>query len=170
MVTPTNYIAEGPNPILAAFQSRKNEVEWLIEHIKAGMEVSSNVVVCRNRATVDELRQIMASRGISVTVINKKQAGFSTVKGVYLSTFHSVKGLEFENVFVPFLTESIYPDPDFIRNAADEKAALADELKLLYVAATRSKYGLLMSYHKNLTFLFPKESGHYELIDGESLL
>lgn len=170
MVTPTDFIAEGPNPVLVGFKSRKEEIKWLVEQIRTGMDVSSNVVVCRNRATIDELRQIMNSKGIRTTVINKDQAGFATVKGVYLSTYHSVKGLEFENVFVPFLTESVFPDPDTVKNAADEQSAVADELKLLYVAATRSKYGLLMSYHEALTYLFPSESVHYEFIDGEELV
>lgn len=170
MVIPTDFIAEGPNPVLVGFKSRKGEINWLVEQVRTGMNVSSNVVVCRNRATIDELRQIMNSKGIRTTVINKDQAGFATVKGVYLSTYHSVKGLEFENVFVPFLTETVLPDPDTVQNAADEQSALADELKLLYVAATRSKYGLLMSYHKTLTYLFPSESVHYEYIDGEELV
>jgi len=170
MVAPTDFIAAGPKPVLVGFGSRKKEIEWLVEQVETGMNVSSNVIVCRNRATIDELRQIMGSKGIRATVINKDQAGFATVKGVYLSTYHSVKGLEFENVFVPFLTEGVFPDPDTIQNAVDEQASLADELKLLYVAVTRSKYGLLMSYHKELSHLFPRESDNYEFIDGEDLV
>lgn len=170
MVHPTDFIAAGPKPVLVYFKTRKNEIAWLLEQVKSGMAVSSNVVVCRNRGTIDELRQIMGSKGIPTTVINKEQAGFATVKGVYLSTYHSVKGLEFENVFIPFLSNDTFPDPDTIRNAADERSSLADELKLLYVAATRSKYGLLMSYHDELSCLFPSESGNYESIDGENLI
>lgn len=169
MVTPTDFIAAGPKPILIRFATREEEIEWLVKQVKTSMDVSSNVVVCRNRATIDELKQIMLHGGISATEINKNQAGFVTIKGVYLSTYHSVKGLEFENVFIPFLTDGIFPDPDTIQNAVDASSALADELKLLYVAATRSKYGLLMSYHEKLTHIFPDESDSYQLINGDEL-
>ena len=30
--------------------------------------------------------------------------------GVYVTTFYSVKGLEFDNVFIPFLNKEDYPD------------------------------------------------------------
>ena len=170
MVQPTDFIAAGPKPVLIGFETRKKEIAWLLEQVKSGMAVSSNVVVCRNRATIDELRQIMGSKGIPTTVINKEQAGFASVKGVYLSTYHSVKGLEFENVFVPFLSEGVFPDPETIQNAADAHTAMADELKLLYVAATRSKYGLLMSYHNDLSCLFPSDSVNYDYMDGENLV
>ncbi len=169
-VMPIPPVAEGPKPVLVGFKSKASEVEWLVKQIKTSMNSSSNVVVCRNRSTIDELKEIMNRAGVCTRVINKDQAGLSTVKGVYLSTYHSVKGLEFENVFVPFLTAEIFPDPSTIENAADTKSALADELKLLYVATTRSKYGLLMSYHESLTCLFPNTSINYEYINGEELV
>ena len=170
MVIPTDLIAAGPKPVLVRFETKKCELDWLVERIRANISVSSNVVVCRNRAIIAQLQQIFSQSGISATVINKDQAGFATVKGVYLSTFHSVKGLEFENVFVPFLTKGIFPDSDTIDKATDKQAALADELKLLYVAATRSKYGLFMSYHQTLSSLFPEKATSYSYIDGEESL
>lgn len=107
--------------------------------------------------------------GLTPTIINKDQAGFSNVKDVYLSTFHAVKGLEFENVFIPFLSDEIFPDKDTLKNASSQESALADELKLLYVAATRSKYGLFISYHGKLSQLFPANSINYDKIEGAEL-
>lgn len=170
MVAPTDCIAAGPKPVLIKFGSRDEELAWLVAQIRDNMAVASNVIVCRNRATIEQLNQILVRERIPTTIINKDQAGFATVKGVYLSTYHAVKGLEFENVFVPFLTEGIFPDPDVVERAVDERTAMADELKLLYVATTRSKYGLLMSYHGRLTVLFPDKSDNYDRINGEEIL
>ena len=48
--------------------------------------------------------------------------------------------------------------------------AYADEIKLLYVAATRSKYGLYMTYSGTLSPLFPKNSDAYDFYCEEDLL
>lgn len=169
MVTPTNFIAKGPKPVLIHFATKENELAWLIEQVKTSALASSNVVICRNRAIIDEVNRAFTRNGITPTIINKNQAGFASVKDVYLSTFHAVKGLEFENVFIPFLSDDIFPDKEILENATSVERALADELKLLYVAATRSKYGLFMSYHGTLSQLFPEGSTNYDKADGEDL-
>ena len=73
-----------------------------------------------------------------------------------MTTFHAAKGLEFEHVFVPFLNENKLPDPESVAQASSKEDAYADEIKLLYVAATRSKYALYMTYNSTLTPLFPQ--------------
>lgn len=169
MVTPTAFIAKGPKPVLIRFATKESELVWLIEQVKTSALTSSNVVICRNRSIVDEVKRAFVKIGITPTIINKDQAGFSSVKDVYLSTFHAVKGLEFENVFIPFLCNDIFPDKETLGNATSVEHALADEMKLLYVAATRSKYGLFMSYHETLSQLFPEDSTNYDKADGEDL-
>jgi len=169
MISPTAFIAEGPKPVLVRFITKQKELDWLIKQVISSSATSSNVVICRKRSTLDEIKKALVNKGITPTTINKDQAGFSNVKDVYLSTFHAVKGLEFENVFIPFLCDNIFPDKETVENAASEEDVLAGELKLLYVAATRSKYGLFMSYHGDLSQLFPAESKNYDKADEENL-
>jgi len=169
MVTPTAFIAKGPKPVLIHFATKENELAWLIKQIKTSSLTSSNVVICRNRAIVDKVKRALTRSGMTPTVIDKNQAGFGSVKDIYLSTFHAVKGLEFENIFIPFLCDDIFPDKETLENATSVERALADELKLLYVAATRSKYGLFMSYDGTLSQLFPEASANYDKADGEDL-
>lgn len=59
---------------------------------------------------------------------------------VYLMTYHSAKGLDFPFVFLPHLTAETSLDP--MKNASDE-----DERRLFFVAATRAKRRLFLSYH-----------------------
>ena len=47
------------------------------------------------------------------------------------------------------------PDAEMLKNAISTETVYYNELKLLYVAVTRSRYGLYMSYSGNLTPLFP---------------
>lgn len=170
LISPAENIAEGPAPVLIEFKNEISEIIWLVSQIKDSLDTMSNVIICRNRATIDLLRMKLSQKGVHATIIDKDQAGFASVKGVYLSTFHAAKGLEFENVFIPFLNEGAYPDSETINSSADQRSALASELKLLYVAVTRSKYGLFMSYHGQLSRLFPSTSSNYQIISGETML
>lgn len=55
---------------------------------------------------------------------------------VYVMTYHSIKGLDFMNVFLPLLTSDtvFWDDPDIDR-------------RLFFVGVTRSRSGLFLSYH-----------------------
>ena len=61
---------------------------------------------------------------------------------VYLMTYHSAKGLDFNNVFLPDLTADVKLD------AKDRRFSNADnERRHFFVAITRSKENLYLSYH-----------------------
>jgi superfamily I DNA/RNA helicase len=63
-----------------------------------------------------------------------------TKKMVYLMTYHSAKGLDFANVFLPHLTEGISLEP--MKGASDEQ-----ERRIFFVAATRARERLYLSFH-----------------------
>lgn len=170
MVEATAQIAEGPKPILVKFSNRKREVTWVVERAIATGRTASTVIVCRNRADIDTLLLALKSKGCDAIEINRDTPGFAHLKKVYITTYHSVKGLEFDNVFIPYLTEEKLPDPDTVAGAVSEEDAYANEIKLLYVAATRSKYGLYMTYSGTLSPLFPEDSDSYDSHDEEELL
>ncbi|MCM1145465.1 MAG: AAA family ATPase [Blautia sp.] len=166
-IKPTLQIAEGPKPILVRFQSKQNELEWVIRRAITIGKGSSTVIICRNREIVNLFKEELKKQGCLATEINKETPGYAHVKTVYLTTFHAAKGLEFDNVFIPFLTEGIFPDKETIEGAESAGEAYADEIKLLYVAVTRSKYGLYMSYHEELSMLFPVKSKNYDYNMGD---
>ena len=64
----------------------------------------------------------------------------SADKGVVLTTMHSSKGLEFDNVYIPEAVEGIIPYKKAIRQSDIE-----EERRLLYVAITRAKRFLVIS-------------------------
>ena len=61
---------------------------------------------------------------------------------VKLMTVHASKGLEFANVFVVGLEENIFPSP----MASDTGRGLEEERRLLYVAITRARKRLFLTY------------------------
>jgi ATP-dependent DNA helicase UvrD/PcrA len=70
-------------------------------------------------------------------------AGRRTTGFVTLSTVHSAKGLEWNHLFIIWMTDGWFPSNRF----QDEFDDLEEERRLLYVAATRAK--------NDLTFVYP---------------
>ena len=67
--------------------------------------------------------------------------GGGGARGVHLLTFHRAKGLEFEAVFLPRLTEKELPSKQ-----ARTDGEIAEERRLLYVGMTRAKRVLWLSW------------------------
>lgn len=74
----------------------------------------------------------------------------SSGNGVTISTFHGLKGLEFENVFVLFMDDNIFPNYSLIESrnySADVERDLKEsETRLWYVVVTRAITNLIVYY------------------------
>ncbi|MDO8504294.1 MAG: UvrD-helicase domain-containing protein [Candidatus Liptonbacteria bacterium] len=85
---------------------------------------------------------------------------------VILSTIHLAKGLEFDNVFVAGVKEGLLPHG---RSFYDEEA-LEEERRLLYVAMTRARKELTLSFYEipsRFLSSLPEENISYENLGGE---
>jgi DNA helicase-2/ATP-dependent DNA helicase PcrA len=93
---------------------------------------------------------------------------------ITLMSVHSAKGLEFKSIFVTGLEENLFPS--FM--ALEEPNGLDEERRLFYVAVTRAKEFLTLSYAQNRyrfgqirvsepsRFLDEISGQHYELLGG----
>ena len=70
---------------------------------------------------------------------NQAQAGQDALQ---LMTVHSAKGLEFDAVFITGLEEGLFPH----ENSVQEDGGIEEERRLMYVAITRAKKRLYMSF------------------------
>ena len=70
---------------------------------------------------------------------NQAQAGQDAVQ---LMTVHAAKGLEFDAVFITGLEEGLFPH----ENSVAELAGLEEERRLMYVAITRARQRLYLSF------------------------
>lgn len=84
-----------------------------------------------------------------------------------LSTLHSSKGLEFDNVFIVDLVEGTIPSNKSIENLREDPNLYEEERRLFYVGMTRAK--------KNLYLMYPHTTNNNEnkmssfLLDLETL-
>jgi DNA helicase-2/ATP-dependent DNA helicase PcrA len=97
------------------------------------------------------LAQSRTSRSAFINELTLDPIEFTTIEGkantrdeppLVLSTIHSAKGLEFHTVFVIQALDGIIPSSYSLGDAE----GLDEELRLLYVAATRAETNLLVSY------------------------
>jgi superfamily I DNA/RNA helicase len=90
----------------------------------------------RQRPDYDDLNNHMKQQGLKIQYIGNNQGSLKEAennKDVILMTYHSSKGLDFDNVFLPYLNANFYLHPS--------KAAT-----LFMVAMTRSRKNLYISY------------------------
>lgn len=110
--------------------------------------------ISENYRSLDSFLADMAIEPIidSVTDINAtdKEDEFLT-----LSTIHSAKGLEWHSVFVIHAVEGYFPSV----RAAESLESLEEERRLMYVASTRAKQNLFVTYPMHM----------YNRIDGITL-
>ena len=71
----------------------------------------------------------------------ERQAGEGS-EAIQMMTVHAAKGLEFNSVFVTGLEEGLFPH----ENAAAQSDGLEEERRLMYVAITRARERLYMSF------------------------
>ncbi|MDR0643310.1 MAG: UvrD-helicase domain-containing protein [Treponema sp.] len=75
------------------------------------------------------------------------------IHGVSIMTIHASKGLEFAHVFVPALEDGFLPFTLYEKeNAPKLRERIEEEKRLLYVAMTRAKSGLYLSWAKKRMF------------------
>ena len=65
---------------------------------------------------------------------------------VVLSTVHAAKGLEYRVIFIMGLEENLFPSIRDAESSEDERNKMEEERRLAYVAITRAKEKLFMSY------------------------
>ena len=91
-----------------------------------------------NPADANPLAAFLAHASLEA---GEHQAGDSD-EAVQLMTVHAAKGLEFNMVFITGLEQGLFPH----ENAMDESEGLEEERRLMYVALTRARERLYLSY------------------------
>ncbi len=76
-----------------------------------------------------------------VSLVEARDDNFSQ-DSISIMTIHGAKGLEFDLVFLPGLEDGIFPSS----KSVDDKNGLEEERRLLYVAITRAKKELYLTY------------------------
>ena len=99
-------------------------------------DLGLHIIACCGRADLDSLKYLKAN-GVKIQYVGNGYGNFSeNDRRIILMTYHSAKGLDFDNVFIPFANNNLYISPD-------ESMAKT----LFMVAMTRARKNLYISYY-----------------------
>lgn len=160
IVEPTFPRADGPLPTLVECDSREKQLRVAASVAKDSGTTKSVAVLFKNR---HQERLISIKLPNNAKRLDRNMSSWSDGPGIYYGTFHSAKGLEFDLVIVPFLEKHNLPDSEHISSHGEEDAHIRDG-RLIYVAVTRAKTGLLLLYTGTLTPLLPTKSSLYRRV------
>ncbi len=116
---------------------------------KKDLEIFHNI--SENYRSLDSLLADMAIEPIIDSVVDV-EAEDKEEEYITLSTIHSAKGLEWNSVFIIHAVEGYFPSGRSI----EKLETLEEERRLMYVASTRAKQNLFITYPMNL---FDQEAG-----------
>jgi superfamily I DNA/RNA helicase len=124
-------VRAGPPPVERTFTTPAEEAAWIAEEAAHGL-----LVLARTRSYLDQLRALLAARGIDARLLSDDE-DLGAISGVVLCTLHRSKGLEAPRVILAGmqLVPARWPG----EAEGDREAWAHRERSLLYVGTTRAR-------------------------------
>lgn len=147
----TRSLLRGPQPTLQGFDTGAAEisgaVEWIKVRLANGLKADEVACFARTGKRIDELRTALTGAALKSHLLSDGDEDES--HGVHLGTMHRAKGLEYKAVLVLDCSATALPNPTALRgldDPLDRELAEARERQLLYVAMTRARDELRLSW------------------------
>ncbi|MEA1960929.1 MAG: ATP-dependent helicase [Bacillota bacterium] len=106
--------------------------------------IGSVLGILENIAAREKNLPDFAHRLVYLENLIKRSAKNKNANAVTLSTIHSAKGLEWEQVYLVDLVEGVIPDRQAMDSSGTKQLALEEERRLFYVGMTRAKHALTL--------------------------
>ena len=159
---PTQSLFHGAKPRVKVCESDEEERAFVVNTVRElesqGVESKDICVIARPNKLVASHADALKEAGLSVFRLSNNKEDDRAREGVRFATMHRAKGLEFSYVLIPGLTRSGFP-PYWLREQAREQGTeeqmLVQERSLLYVAMTRARLGVYLSYAGKPSELLP---------------
>jgi len=155
-------VLRGPQPSFHGYTSWEGELAGIVRQVKDwlpadGTSPSIGIAVPERRL-MPEVEDYLNSRGVVAASIGPD--GPRQLDAVHVGTLHRFKGLEYQRMIVADVSDGVIPAPrvEYLRHS--DPLRYQREIKqahsLLFVAATRARDSLMMSWHgKPSPFLPP---------------
>ena len=141
LVEPSAPAADGPPPALVSCSSEHDERRLIVSRAAAQARTGTVAILFRTR---EQERAISRHLPSQATRLHRDLRQWPTGPGLFHGTYHAAKGLEFDTVFLPFLSDDEWPYPPDVENFGIQEAA-ARNARLLYVGITRARSTLVMT-------------------------
>lgn len=141
----------GERPETAGYATKPEEIEALVARVRdwtgAGVRAEDIGVAVRFAQLGRDIAQALEQAGLAACVLGAGHGG----PGVRIGTMHRMKGLEFRCVAVAGVNDGTVPMKSAVTavdvDAQQHQEDLNGELNLLFVACTRAREALRVSWH-----------------------
>jgi superfamily I DNA/RNA helicase/mRNA-degrading endonuclease RelE of RelBE toxin-antitoxin system len=151
-------VLRGPRPELHAYGSWPEELDAMVRHLKEwGSDVSVAVAVPERRQRA-EVEDYLNAQGVRAAAIGSDRP--RDHDAVHVGTLHGLKGLEYQRMILAGICDSAIPgarvealrDSDPVRYQRE----LLRARSLLFVAATRARDSLVITWHGQPSRFLPQ--------------
>lgn len=127
-------------------QAIVDEISRMIEN---GTKLKDIAVLSRTNAQLEKVALRLEEKNINYSIQTSEKYSLRTrlEEKITLASIHATKGLEWENLFLMGVSDDLIP---FVQ--ADSPEEVLEELRLFYVAVTRAKNKLFISWSKSIDF------------------
>ena len=158
LVEPLAPTADGPLPALVRRSSEGSERKLVVTEGKKRARTGTVAILLRTRDQERKLKQRLPERA---TRLHRDLQVWPNRPGLFYGTYHASKGLEFDTVLLPFLSDRRWPRRRDI-NVVGRREAESRDSRLLYVGITRARTELVLTYSGKPTALLPPNEGLYQ--------
>lgn len=139
----------GHKPQVANFNSWSEESTYILAELgKLNYKNELTVMLHRDWNGMKNIQSLLSGKGIQCEIINESSIiNFENGK-IKICTLSSVKGLEFDNVFVTDVSEGVIPFPSGFNDENDD-IQISTERRLLYTSMTRAREKLFLTSNGN---------------------
>ena len=143
-------------PIVGYFQNWEEQCAYMLKELnklKSNDNINSTVILHRSRSGLDSIHNFLTTNGYTAQILLHSEDIDFESDSIKICTLSSIKGLEFENVFIINLNDDVIPYPaGFIEE--DDEFHISTERRLLYTSMTRARERLyLLSSGKPTRYL-----------------
>lgn len=147
----TQSVFNGPSPLIIAAKDEVDEqvriAEWLNKRLREGVKPHEIAIFVRSKRELNRARHAIELTNHPYCELNEQLR--TQVGHLVVSTMHLAKGLEFRAVVVMACDADIIPNENSLESVSDMNELnemYERERRLLYVACTRARDYLILSY------------------------
>jgi superfamily I DNA/RNA helicase len=133
-------------PIVGYFQNWNEQCVYLekaLKKLKESNNLNSTVILHRSHNGIRNIKSFLETKNYEIQELLKTDDIDFESDSIKLCTLSSVKGLEFENVFIIDLNDDVIPYPPGFIDEEDE-FHISTERRLLYTSMTRARERLYL--------------------------